>query len=101
MNKERRQVQLRALSLQQGVAVQDAEGVLVLVDRVGVRHGALLPFSREAGPVAVFVLHHQVCVALGHDAAAGQVLCSQKTVSTKRPVQQLVHRVEYEAHHLL
>lgn len=36
MNKEWRHVQLRPLSIQQGVCVQDAEGVLVLVDGVGV-----------------------------------------------------------------
>lgn len=93
MNKERRQVQLWALSLQQRIPVQDAEGVLVLVDRVGVRHGAVFALSREAGPVAVFVLHHQVCIALGHDAAARQVLCAQNVNVRNQP--KLKERINY------
>lgn len=36
VNEQRRHVQLRPLRLQQGVSLQDAEGVLVLVDGVGV-----------------------------------------------------------------
>lgn len=85
MNKERRQVQLWALSLQQRIPVQDAEGVLVLVDRVGVRDGAFFALSGEAGPVAVLVLHHQVRIALSHDAAARQVLCAQKVNVRNQP----------------
>ncbi len=77
MNKERRHVQLWPLPLQQRVSLQDAEGVLVLVDGVGVGQRLVFTLSVGAGTHMLLVLHHQVCVTLSHDAAAQHVLCTQ------------------------
>lgn len=71
VNKERWHVGLRAFAIQQGVAFQDAEGVLVLVDGVGVRGSGVLALSVGGGATGLLlVLHHQVCVALRHHAGA-------------------------------
>lgn len=70
MNKQWRHVQLCPLSIQQGVSFQDAEGVLVLVDSVGVRQRLILALCVGAGTSVLLILDHQVCVALSHHAAA-------------------------------
>lgn len=73
MNKQWRHVQLWLLGLKQGVSIQDAEGVLVLVDSVGVRQGLVFTLSVGAGAWMHLILHHQICVTLCHDAAARHI----------------------------
>lgn len=67
--KQRGHVQLRALVLQRRVSVQDAEGVLVLVDSVGVWQRLVVTLSRAGMVKMLLVLHRQVCVALCGRAA--------------------------------
>lgn len=58
MNKERWHVQLWPLRLQKGVSLQDAEGVLVLIDRVGIRQGLILTLCVKAGTWLLLIFHH-------------------------------------------
>lgn len=83
VNEEWRHVGLRAFTIQQGVAFQDAEGVLVLVDRVGVRRSGVLALGVGGGATGLLlVLHHQVCVALRHHTGSQRFLFFVGTQNT-------------------
>lgn len=79
MNKKWRHIELIPLSLQQGISLQDAEGVLVLVDCVGVGQGLIFTLCMWAGAWTLFILHHQICVTLCRYRDVQQVFCTQNT----------------------
>lgn len=75
VNKEWWHVQLWSLRFQEWLPLEDAEGVLVLVDCVGVREGLAFVFSMRAMPYILLILHNQICVTFHHDARAWQAFC--------------------------
>lgn len=80
VHKQRRHLRLRTLHLQQRVSIQNTEGILILVDCVGVRWGHAFTsflFSSLRFAIPTFlILHLQIRVTFRHNTTAGHVLCA-------------------------
>lgn len=80
VHKQRRHLRLLTLHLQQRVSIQNTEGILILVDCVGVRWGHAFTsflFSSLCFAISTFlILHLQIRVTFRHDTTAGHVLCA-------------------------
>lgn len=83
VNKQWWHVQLWGLVLQQGLSLQDAERVLVLVHSVGVRQGLVLTLSLGAAAWVLLILHHQIGVALRHYAGRRHIFCKCSKTTLK------------------